>query len=216
MPLEDCIRQQAGSYGRHPPTNMAFAADPAYARVPVDTSSAGDPVFTTWLRHPLQIPCRSTLACDAVCQTTMMPLEDCVRQQAGSYGRHSPTDASFAADSAYARVPVDTSSAGDPVFTTWLRHPLQIPCRSTLAREGVGSGDVKGEGRLCSSAITPKTACTQGFWFRPSTDSQSRPAPAAPDAVRPPAPPGPRPLVHPLSHGCGNGTLKCSSDRPAC
>ena len=157
-----------------------------------------------------------------------------IRQQAGSYGRHFPPMRHSPQIPFTRAYPVDTSSAGDPVYTRAphryvirrrarvrtrtpsIRHPPQISCRSALAREGVGSGDVKGAGRLCSPAITPKTACTQGSWFRPSTDSQSPPAPAAPDAVRPPAPPDPRPLVHPPSHGCGSGTSRYSTDRPAC
>ncbi|WP_285353696.1 hypothetical protein, partial [Pseudomonas sp. ME-P-057] len=51
------------------------------------------------------IRCRSALARDAVCQATMMPLQECIRQQAGSYGRHSPTDTSFAAYRPSARIP---------------------------------------------------------------------------------------------------------------
>jgi hypothetical protein len=64
-----------------------------------------------------------------MCQATMMPLEECIRQQAGSYGRHSPTDTSFAAEPVYARVPVDTSFAADsayarvPVDTSFAADP---------------------------------------------------------------------------------------------
>ena len=119
---------------------------------------------------------------------------------------------------AYARVP-RPSSAADPgvrTRTPSIRHPPQIPCRSALAREYVGSGDVNGAGGLCSSAITPKTVCTQGSWFRPSRGSQSPPAPAAPDAAHPPAPPGPPPPVHLPSRGCGSGTSKYSTAPPAC
>jgi len=77
MPLQECIRQQAGSYGFSCPSPL----------------------------HANASFCRSALARDAMCQATMMPLEECIRQQAGSYGRHSPTDTSFAADPAYPRVP---------------------------------------------------------------------------------------------------------------
>ena len=64
--LRDCVRQQAGSYGRHAPP----------------------------IHHPPQSPCRSALARDALGQATLMALGDCVRQQAGSYGFHSVGDTS--------------------------------------------------------------------------------------------------------------------------
>jgi hypothetical protein len=40
----------------------------------------------------------SALARDAMCQATMMGLQESIRQQAGFYGRHSPTDTSSTAD----------------------------------------------------------------------------------------------------------------------
>jgi hypothetical protein len=175
------------------PTDTSSAADPMYACVP-RPSSAADPRTHAYpsIRHPQQIPAYARV-----------PHRYVIRRK--SRRTHA--------------YPVDTSSAADPLYTRLpppICYPPQIPCRSALAREYVGSGDARGAGRLCLPGITPKTACTPGSWFRPNTDSQSQPAPAAPDAVRPPAPPSPPPPVHPPSHGCGNGTSKCSTDRPAC
>jgi hypothetical protein len=115
MPLEECIRQQAGSYGFSCPSRL----------------------------HAHASFCRSALARDAMCHETMMPLEECIRQQAGSYGRHSPTDTSFAADPRM-RTTTDMSFAADPAYARVpppIRHPRRIRCRSALARDGGLSGD---------------------------------------------------------------------------
>jgi hypothetical protein len=60
MVLGDCVRQQAGSYGRR----------------------------ALVIRHPSQIV-GARLPANAFCQSMQMALGDCVRQQAGSYGRRA-------------------------------------------------------------------------------------------------------------------------------
>ena len=91
---------------------------------------------------------------------------------------------------------------------------LRFYCRCRqLARQARSCGPAA---RIRSNRVSPKTTDMPGCCSHPNTDNRSPPAPAAPDAVHLPAPPGLRPRGHRRRRGCGSGTSRYSTCRPAC